>query len=70
MMTPFYFFSNDPKFGKKFPLRNFPACKKNTWELSFNKFPIYIHPELVEESCQRTSTSSVQSGNENREVIS
>ena len=41
-------------------------------ELSFNKFPISVHPELVEGSCHRTSTSSVrtESGNENREVIS
>ncbi|WP_257265868.1 hypothetical protein [Endozoicomonas sp. ONNA2] len=33
-------------------------------ELSFNKFRISVHPELVEGACHRTSTSSVQSGNE------
>ena len=40
-------------------------------ELSFNKFLISVHPELVEGSCHRTSTSSVrtESDNENREVI-
>ena len=45
---------------------------QETKELSFNKFPISVHPELVEGACHRTSTSSVrtESGNENREVIS
>ena len=40
-------------------------------EWSFNKFPISVHPEHVEGSCHRTSTSSVRTipGNENREVI-